>query len=1747
MTVYPGQVDNDKTIVRIDDNLSEFGTMSINQLREAVFAIEKTIGLNPQGSKTSLGSRIAVSINADGTINSEALSSVGLVTLPIYDAQIANNAGIKEFKLDLDYSTADLNTSLTDLDGQVEIITDLAIETKSDLLIHISGGETLTDNTTLARHVVSQIDLNNIPTDIRDTYTWTGLLDKDGNIRSATQLADALLAINNELVDHQNLITYAHPATAITVDATNFLSLPSDLENVQEALDCIDTRETISTGIDRAILNSNGIPRTARAQDLNLDGYNINLIPPTRIEAYLAEPSQLAPRDNITIGDDIIKFLPEDNSDFSFDAKFAHVKIGDIVRINYGNGLESIFPIKSIRFIPGADWTVRIDTYNLVSQIGDGYARIDRARFDHQTWGVYAAAGVLPDIIPDGMYFTQSVILGNPRGAAVVGLGFDPNKIDLNHYNLWLRLYVNGDPEHSYYDLPPIDITGNFGSTPGKYNLDRIVEETNKQFRRAGYNYRFIAFAQNGEFGLMLADHYNGAAFTIISGQRSGAVLTAGSYEYNVIADSTDGYDALGLGGTRAGFASPVGSYDTAMAAGNYPTLVIPPIRDRNSIINGSRRDLLAKPNLTQGDGYWNATITNVVTDVVYNTTSVEYTILLDLTAEELMVGKTIVVQPTDNLNNTIPDYGRFIISGVAYETPCGGSCKTIISVINGVHGLGDPVGAISGIGTEVKVYFSDDSVPFNMTNLAGSMNDYHRYHEIFVNEIGESFSVERARMIKQSLSGFNLDTMGDSWRIRQVSSKFVGERASTGNDFRYFTRFVVTDYNQITGEFDGYLGDPVGNGTINNGPLTRGRKDFPVRFYDNTYVNFIDIEFRENANSPGSILLPIDSISRYVDIEIFPSLRNHNEYLTVAGVSHDSMTYQSITDLREFGTLSEENFTDSAIQFIESGERYLHTNGIVRGFEYEQTGITQSVLEFTGGMALVNGSFVAMDSFDVKLPEIYTTLTSVLEFFICVTETGQLKAIIKDNGSQFFTADYEYFVETLTFAEIVDKRKDLTIIARVKAQVANSLGTITYNLLEVTDARRFVYNQDISTFSFSMAESEDGYNSSFKTPDSLMNWVNEYGVNEVQVQYVKIDSPTTLSFTKEVNLIGGTYDVQIVEGLIFASGNWKIKNAKVFYTLEDPWYTHISNIFNVELSRAAIAISSVISMENFGIENTTFYYSGIQRPPFIGIYSPNATFKNGKFFGNTFIDEGTSTYCLAIAFANTDPTSLTSPTFSNIIISENIAINNQGLLISASSVQENGTAGEWLSVNKVNIDNIKITNNKFGYICYLTDGGKLLIENNISEVILDGITATMHTENLTYGLSITDTHGYSTEHIIQGNTCSYLKAETTAGVDQLKTIISKNIITRRSDILIDKFIPLYDDINNKRAITTVSNSFDVSNVICSDNIIDGLVNGYLYNIYTEGGVTISGNIINNISTNGYGIFNFGFHPDQPSTIIGNTLHKRDETNISYFIFANTDASVYGNNMSHFILSNELYDGYDGYDGYAYGSSYFTNLNVIRSSIWNPLNSSFAHNINQVSECSATVFPVSSLLFNETPTPASDPNISAVGNERISLYCRTPNTGLARIENTDSIIWTWDGSGATNDGTVGIVIPVYSLIPKHTSLLSFDITVTVVGDWVVTGSTLEGQIANNAYPELVLEINNRKVLGYNISTDGNFRLTYRNGALYTGERPNEPLNNTATIRIKQGTTEDILKPGCYIGPTGAGSLTMLKPTLKYLY
>ncbi|KKN61320.1 hypothetical protein LCGC14_0523110 [marine sediment metagenome] len=1572
MTVYPFEIDSDADIIRVDDNITEVGGEAINQSREAIFAIETELGVRPSGSVSSVAARLDASLNQDGTIKSSALTSVGLVTLPITNNQVSPTAGIQEIKLALDHSTSDLSTLIVANSALLNSLTAFANATDSDLNTHIAGGSLLTDGSA-ARHVASHIDLNGVPVDARDlSYTWGGLLNKAGTPRSALTVAQALDQINTDFVGHQNAIAGAHVASAVDVDTDEFLEIPQTVDTVQKFIDYVDEFEVITIADHRATSHANGVSKIGRITSNTLpDGYGQNVVPNTPVKTFLVRSPNIVPVDNISSGDDLVTFHPVDNSDFSFDAQFSQVNVGDIIRINYGSGFEASFKVDSVRFTPASEWVVRINGTNLVNN-SDGYvsARIDRSLYDLDTVGILAVAAA--NATPTGSFDTilSSVIVAHPRSAMALGNGFDPGQLDASHYNLYLELYPSGNPSDRVVSMPVIDITGNLGVTPGRYTLESIVHETNKQLREIGYNFRFIAFAHEGNFGIMLADAISAVSFSITSGSISLGALGVGTFTNNVIGDAAaTGFDALGLGNTHTDLASPAfGSTLLNTSVAQLPTKVIVPFKSRDYIVDGQRLEAFAPTWLAtediNKDGYWDGYISDrtVVGALTVETT---YTVPLDLKPAGLKPGKTIVIQPAIPLtdaNYFDVDYGRFIIKSVVFPPICAGvPAQTLITVINSLHASGSGTGFSSSPTFNVKLYFSEDSVDFNNEHIIAqtptSLN-YHRLHEIFVNSQGATFSHERARMTVQSESGALLRS--DIWHIEDVSPKLRGYRDST-TTFNKFIRFYILSYDSGTGEYDGYIGQraPSGNAILNAGPATRGRKEIPTRFYDETNVDFIDLTFvEESLTLASSIDVLPTAAPRYVDIEIFDTLKLNDDLLLLATVevnwdpTSGQEIIQRVINRKQIGSIDEGKFTQSAVDFITAGDRALHENGIIRGFDFDFINTDNREIFYKGGMALVNGRMVAANAISVTIPEIAENPNSIdsIDWAVCVNEEGFLEPIIvTPTKQQFFaienTSGSTYYVPSVTFTELVETRKDLVPIAVVTAAIAS----ITITDSDVVDVRRIITDGGRSDLTLA----PDGYVGQFDSFSKLENWANQYaaeGTLKVKVRGVfNLASSVTLGLTSPVIFEGdgATINVTADKGIIL-SDDVTFKNITFNYNPDVSGITFVSAADKINGTNGCIY--STGSRDGVTIEDCVFnsVLSATQRPPFISFELdqvtalPSHVLSNVSILRNKFNDSGSGavTRQSAVAIVSLNSAATIEPVvIRHIRISDNICDKFQGIYVTQETESISGGAGEAEDPGIRAFDTV-ISGNNCGAIGVLTTSISSTETTFVATDRDSGIIVRDNTANLIgHMISSVGGSGVGTQillahatpfpagHLeISSNHCNVIFVSATDNDVSANTyggiVIDKNRVTATDPTFLNNWAPT----NYFGASSTSGQLFGIfaddaadnkGNVIISNNmlhfgIFDAATYYFLTGISTSVSATITNNIIHNsLRTGGASI---GIQAAATTAglrqyyISGNRITRGSST-ISNYIVLDTDNTRAMGTVVDNIFDSETVDG----------------------------------------------------------------------------------------------------------------------------------------------------------------------------------------------------------------------------------------------
>lgn len=1217
MTQFPSALDTDTDLPPVNDNITEIGAEAINAIREAVFAIETEVGLNGSGSSGSIANRIGVSLNPDGTLRPSAIASAGLVSLPIYNYHVAVDADILESKLKLDHKTQDLYNYIKDLSLDVNTSIGWINSTGVKLNPHISGA--------LYKHELSAISVSNSPS----LY----FKNKFNLLRDNTNAFTALNELNSDFVNHQQLDGYgsgsdittvngstyksnfAHTASGIYINPNRFSTVPQTTDNLQDFADYIDSASLLLLGSRVQNFYANGISKSSRSSSLSLDGYGQSIIPPTLAKTYfLNDNTSTSPVDDIDTGDDIIELTPSNSVLTSnlFDSQFAAVKPGDILRVNYGT-VEVQFVVKEKKYSqsgPNKKFIIRIAGKNLFYTT-NASVRIDRPLFNPAKYGVLSVSGV-------NNQFSKlpSLLIGAPKGAVALGLGFDPQLFDSDHYVLYLALFPTGNASDGYIFLPGIDITGNLGTTPGKYTIDSIVEATNNAFRNSGFNYRFAAFQYEGEFGIMLADSFNNAGFSIVSGviNPDGSYnqsLTNISFPKNVVGlfgiNGKQPVDPLGFGQYGSAIASPpyVSSYSSAASA-IVPTKLFIPLKRNNYYVNGVETD---KFNLDvdqildgYGDGYWNATIIN---RIVYPGSRVQitYQVNKDLSQSKLAPGKTLVVQ--SNGSGDYVDFGRFIIKDVLHY--CDSSLSQI-TVYDAVHGIGVSPADSSDVGTNVRLYFDAGSVGFNIensTDITGTSHSFKRGFEVFIDSAGNTFTHERARF---NISGSNTTVNGitfysdaelNYFNIIEVSPKLRGYKFYNGTNYITKITLNISAYDSTTGYFDGYLATYDGVNLSRLGPTTHGRIGETVRFYDETNIDYIELIFAFNNSTTFG--------NKRTDIQLFPSLRSDDELMPLALCQVNDVTnaVEYIQDIREFGNISEKQLTSSALDFLSAGDRLLHENGVISGFDisedYGNPILDQIIIK--GGTSLVNGNFSQLNNSIVSIPiirevNINTATEYNINWALCVNDKNEFKTIplldydsalaTPNSGNRVFWARNPitgglYNLDAILFSDLINNRKDLCLLYIVASTVSGS-GLSTTISLSITDARKYVNDGDSN---LPLRLTVDKSQGNFRSPVAVFNWV-KYNGKFNGIAYLKganstVSTNLNLDFDNSVIIDGENNCNLVFTGNVSFGSNLTLKNMTITFNGSVSTISNASNL---------IFDNCIITINNIPASTTPFNFS---------------------------------------------------------------------------------------------------------------------------------------------------------------------------------------------------------------------------------------------------------------------------------------------------------------------------------------------------------------------------------------------------------------------------------------------------------------------------------------------------------------------------------------------------------------------------
>lgn len=1471
MSNFPTNLDDDVTLPRVDNNITEIGDAAVNALRDAMFNTQANIGIGAQGTQPSIAERFALIFDSGDNIQLSFLAQLPQYA-NIVNSQISPTAGIKESKLDLDHGTAYLYNLISNFNTNLNTALNFIINTGSKFEPHLQG--------ITYRHVLSHIDVFG---------SNAGYLkNKLGLFRDNTNAYTVLSDINSDYVAHQKAngtttgevppTNYAHVASGIKLKSENFASIPQVTTDVQKLADYLDGAGILTIGTRIQTLFQNGIPRASRSNTLVPTTVTSDalsqvqqgkpIVPITTVTTYLSNTGN-STVDDINTGDDIVQFTPSAGqlTNNAFDAQFSTVSAGDVVSVNYGSVIVP-FIVKEAKYVAdGSDRTfiVRIHGKNL-SAGTTNTARIDKSLFNTNKFGELALSAAPA---PTNTVY-PSLIVSSPRGAQVLGIGFNPNLLDQNHYNLYLALYPTGNPSGGVVTMAAIDVTGNAGTTPGKYTLGSIVESMNQTFRKPGFNYRFVAFSYQGNFGIMLADSINGASFSIIDGVlgASGTYdqsLSNTTYALNVI-DRFNNIDPLGLGPNGANVSSPPYSviFNPVLKAQN-PMKMHVPLGKNTYYVNGAEKEKLntepAQVLDQNKDGYWPAKITNKLI-IAGTRVQVTYTVTgSDLSSSSLKAGKTIVVQTESG--GTVVDFGRFTIESVQFKTCDGYIPATEITVYDAVHSIGSSPYVSSGVGTSVRLYFSSDSVSFNNENATDTavVTNYKRHFETYIDVNALTFTHERARMLLGGTNGsigtdsFPLYASAElsNWNIYSVSPKLRGYALS--QSFKRIN-LQISHYDALTGTYDGYLCNYNGTTAVARGPVVSGKRGEIARFRDETNVDWIDLVL-DIDNTLSTFSTP-----KNIDIQLFPSLALDEDVMPLGTCQVNDSTKELfyVRDGRQFGNVSEKQLSTSAINFINAGDRILHQNGTIGGFDI--TGTASNAISITGGIGLVDGQLINMNGTTLKVPLIQevqsATTYSKINWALCLSVKGEFEFVALTDYDATSPAtpnvagrivtvknpisSLVYAVDSRSFTEIVELRKDLTVLYKVTSVVDNT-GALTS--LSYHDARKYSVQTDSIINPVLTTDRAQG---NFYTFDSLATWI-QYNARHHNVVGIKSDITVTSAYT-----LAPSYTVNLngngVSTLTFASGS-------------------VVNFTNFNFNQLPIVITTgaTVSFTNCTFDNVTMTIAA----------GSNVTFFNSSVKNSNWTLNKSLTFSSPISFFKTAFTINSSNgfvvntddfTFNKCQVTHTYDASVDGYYVTGSTV--NLGAGIFTVANSVSFQrkNLSVTNNTFinttadyyAAICLEFNHADaqyqdLLIKGNkfYNTIVTDSTRALIVLAN---NYTLTSVEGPRLVHAeIQDNVCDknqaiaiYTKADGSSNINNALSAVSCLVSGNVCGSIL--YTTRYE---TKRGYANTSNQVKdkESGLIISDNNCKVIGAGYSSgNLIVEGGkVSLERNAISSIHT----------------------------------------------------------------------------------------------------------------------------------------------------------------------------------------------------------------------------------------------------------------------------------------------------------
>lgn len=487
MTTFPENYDSDLEIPRVDQDVSEISGDVINSLRDALFTIQKVIGLNAQGNRATFNDRMNVSIDVNGYIKRDALERVGLISLPVINRHVGANAAVQESKLDLDYGTKFLKNLVDSMRTDFTGVSAGVSSTTAALNLHILGLGNFHDGYHIKINVGPQVGIAGM---------------------EATTVGDALNEFGTRLLSGNEFVTphidlnypsdVKHRAAEISVDASDFITIDRASSNVQEAFDSLD-EQSGALGIAHVDgFHSNGI-----LKEVNSDTY------------YNSGRKLLGPSVMTYTGGTSIVQIADVTSFATLD-----IKTGDILVVPTNLGDSGQYQIRAVGPLVDGDTLGALPVLDVDQLVLFHTFSETKVVDDNVMANIYKPAAASSEFSPlacsvrNNETIVDTISVMSPDAARVVSVGFNGAILNADGYELGIRV---GFGNQSYRELiiPGLNLERLNTNQAAPVSAESVAERINAFVSDPdlGHNFPITAFRVGNE--LAISHNLVGPDYTI--------------------------------------------------------------------------------------------------------------------------------------------------------------------------------------------------------------------------------------------------------------------------------------------------------------------------------------------------------------------------------------------------------------------------------------------------------------------------------------------------------------------------------------------------------------------------------------------------------------------------------------------------------------------------------------------------------------------------------------------------------------------------------------------------------------------------------------------------------------------------------------------------------------------------------------------------------------------------------------------------------------------------------------------------------------------------------------------------------------------------------------------------------------------------------------------------------------------------------------------------------------------------------